>query len=348
MKGGYGLVSHKIAKFWKAYPRIKAAVKCELCPKYCIIPQNQKGFCRARKNEGGKLYTLVYGRPISVAIDPIEKKPLFHFLPGTKAYSFGVAGCNLSCIHCQNWEISQADPEYSYNLILEPEDIIKDIEAQKDANIKSIAYTYTEPTIFIEYVIDTAKLAHRHGLKNNFHTNGFINEEPLKEVSRFMDAANIDIKYFSNDIYMKNSQATLQPILDAITILYKKGIWIELTHLIIPGINDSKRMTKQLCRWIVDNVGQDVPLHISRFYPAYKLSMVPPTDIKALEDAVHIAEKEGIKFVYIGNIPHEKENTFCPSCKEMIVQRRGFHLGTINIKNGRCGFCAEKIPGVWG
>ncbi|MCX7794847.1 MAG: AmmeMemoRadiSam system radical SAM enzyme, partial [Thermodesulfovibrionales bacterium] len=243
MKGEFGAISQKLALFWKKDKNKK--VRCELCPRFCIINENEKGFCRVRKNINGKLYSLVYSRPTSIGIDPIEKKPLFHFLPGTYAFSIGTAGCNLACKHCQNWEISQNDPERTYNYFLPPETIIQKIKSFNNKKIiSSIAYTYNEPSIFIEYLLDIAKLAKKEGIKNTYHSSGFINLTPLKEICKYLDSANIDLKYFSDKIYKQNSLGALDPILEAIEYIYSKKIWLEITNLIIPTINDSEKIVK--------------------------------------------------------------------------------------------------------
>ena len=345
INGEVGITSHVRAKFWK---KEGSAVRCELCPRRCLIPEGGRGFCRARENVGGVLYSLVYGRPSAVAVDPIEKKPLFHFLPGTFAFSIGTTGCNMSCKQCQNWEISQGDPRESFNYELEPEDIISTIKSLSDPRIKTIAYTYTEPTIFYEYMYDTSVLARKAGLRNSCHTCGFVNEEPLLELCKVIDAANVDLKYFSEKIYAENSLGRLQPALDAIKIFHSKKVWLEITNLIIPTINDSEKMIRDMCKWIVDELGPNVPVHFTRFYPAYKLLHLPPTDVDILERAAAVAKEEGINFVYIGNlVGHKLENTFCPKCSRIIIGRRGYVITEVNIKNGKCAFCGSKIPGIW-
>ncbi|MEM5771932.1 MAG: AmmeMemoRadiSam system radical SAM enzyme [Candidatus Aenigmatarchaeota archaeon] len=347
MKAEYGSTSFVTAKFWK---KIKNKnVKCELCPRFCIIKENETGFCKVRKNINGKLYSLVYGKPTSVAIDPIEKKPLFHFFPGTYAFSIGTAGCNMSCKQCQNWEISQSAPEKTFNYDLPPKEIIEKINLFKNKqNISSIAYTYNEPSIFIEYLLDTAKLAKKAKIKNTYHSCGFINLKPLKEICKYLDAANIDLKYFSNKIYKEISLGALDPVLETIKYIHSKKIWLEITNLIIPTINDSEKMIKDMCKWIFDNIGENVPLHFSRFYPSYKLEYLPPTPIQLLERAAKIAKSTGIKFVYIGNVfGNPLENTYCPSCNKIIIERFGYEIKQINLKNGKCKFCGEKIPGVF-
>lgn len=324
----------------------KKSVKCLLCPRRCQIPEGERGFCQVRINKGGKLFTLTYGYPCAVHLDPVEKKPLFHVLPGTQVFSIAVAGCNLKCKFCQNWTISQTTPEHTYNFNLPPEDVVA---AAKRRNCPSIAYTYTEPTIFYEYMLDIAKVAKQEGVFNLFHSCGYINPEPLRRLSKYLDAGNVDLKGFSNNFYQEVCSAELQPILDSLKIYKEEGVWLEITNLIIPTLNDDPEIIKRMCVWIKDNLGEDVPLHFSRFHPAYKIKNLPPTPIKTLEQAYQIAKEVGLKFVYIGNIPgHPAENTYCPKCEKMLIDRRGYTILQNNIKEGRCKFCGEVIPGVWG
>jgi len=320
-------------------------VKCVLCPNFCTINEGNYGSCRVRKNIGGKLYALTYGKPCSTAIDPIEKKPLFHFLPGKNAYSIATVGCNLHCKFCQNWQISQAYPNEIPFSNLEPEEVVEDAIANK---CKIISYTYTEPTIFYEYVFDIAKIARKKGLKNTMITNGYINLEPLRKLYKYIDGANVDLKSFSDEFYRKICFGKLEPILDAIKEMKKLGVWIELTNLIIPTLNDEKKQIQEMCKWIVENVGKDCPLHFSRFFPMYKLTGIEPTPKSTLIKAMEIAKNEGIEYVYMGNLFVEKEeNTYCPKCGELIIKRAGFSVLENKIKNGKCPKCGKKISGVW-
>jgi len=326
------------------YKKSKSHLQCVLCPKNCVIKENQFGFCGVRKNIKNKLYSLVYSKPISVAIDPIEKKPLYHFLPGTKSFSIGTVGCNLRCKHCQNWQTSQAKPRHYPTSTLEPEDIVK--EAIKN-DCKSISYTYNEPTIFYEFMLDTAKLAKKDNLKNTMVTNGFINKEPLKKLLPHMDAANIDLKAFDDQFYREITSAWLEPVLESIKIMSKK-IWIEITNLIIPTLNDDPKKIKEMCKWIRNNVGADVPLHFTAFYPTYKLTDIPPTQSETLFKARDVALKEGLNHIYVGNIMSgEANNTYCKKCKKLIIERSHFWVHKNNIENGKCAFCGEKIAGIW-
>jgi len=317
-------------------------VQCQLCPHYCAISDGKKGNCGVRQNKKGKLYSLVYGKACSASVDPIEKKPLFHFLPGHSSFSIATVGCNMHCLHCQNWEISQAKSILGKTLM--PEDIVTQAV---ESNCKSISYTYTEPTVFYEYAIDTMKLARKKGIKNIIVSNGFINEEPLLEWCKYLDAANIDLKGFDNIFYKKVCSARLEPVLNSLKILKEKGIWLEVTNLIIPTLNDNLDKVKKMCRWIVDNLGSDVPLHFSRFFPHYRLVDLPPTKEETLKKARDSAKKAGINYVYIGNMYVEDgENTYCPKCDELLVERKGFGVLRNNLKKSKCG-CGESIAGVW-
>jgi pyruvate formate lyase activating enzyme len=328
------------------YKKIKnKTVQCHLCPKFCLLKQGERGNCRARKNINGNLISLVYARPCSIAIDPIEKKPLFHFLPGSAAYSLGTAGCNLHCQWCQNWEISQSNPEDIPSKEIEPEQIVQNAI---DNNCKTIAYTYTEPTIFYEYVLDTAKIARKNKIKNVTVTSAYINKEPLNKLYRYIDGTNIDFKGFTEQFYKKYCFATLQPVLDAIKEIHKIGVWIELTNLVIPTINDDLKKIKEISLWIKNNLGTNIPLHFSAFYPCYKMMNLPRTSPDILLKARQTALKTGLNYVYVGNVmTEEAENTYCPKCKELLIERKGFSITKNNIKNRKCPKCKTSIPGVW-
>ncbi|MBD3354674.1 AmmeMemoRadiSam system radical SAM enzyme [Candidatus Woesearchaeota archaeon] len=287
----------KEALYYEVLERKKT--RCRICPRNCIIENGKRGFCRARENQDGKLYSLVYAAPCSVNIDPIEKKPLYHFLPRTKTFSIGTAGCNLRCKFCQNWKISQAMPE---DLPLIELSTNKAVETAKAEGCKSISYTYTEPSIFYEYVLDTAKLAKKKGLKNVMVSNGFINHEPLKKWCKYMDAASIDLKSFSDDFYRKYTGAWIKPVLETLKILKKEKVWIEITNLIIPGLNDDMEEIKEMCRWIKKELGEEVPLHFSRFFPDYIMKDIGPTRKETLFKAKEVAEKAGLKNIHLGNI----------------------------------------------
>ncbi|MBU1006120.1 MAG: AmmeMemoRadiSam system radical SAM enzyme [Candidatus Omnitrophica bacterium] len=320
-------------------------VKCLLCPRECELRDGDRGDCRARMNIGGKLQTLVYGKPCAVHIDPIEKKPFFHYLPGTGSFSIATAGCNLHCMYCQNWAISQREPENTRNIDLSPQQVVEQAMA---ANCRTIAYTYSDPVIFFEYAADIGALAHENKLLNAWVTAGYINPEPLKEAITFVDAANIDLKGITEEFYRTVSKATLKPVLDTIVTMKKAGVWVEITNLIVPTYNDTEEDFSRLCDWIVDNVGAEVPLHFSKFWPMYQLKNLPPTPETVLTRAREIAMAKGIHYVYVGNIPgHEGNNTYCPVCKKNIISRSGYQILGYNIKAGKCGFCGHPIPGRW-
>lgn len=321
-------------------------VQCNLCAHQCKINEGKKGICLVRENRDGTLYTLVYGRTISQHVDPIEKKPLFNFYPGTTAYSIATVGCNFKCQFCQNWEISQMvrDEQLIMGNEASPESIV---ENAKKYGSKSIAYTYTEPTIFFEYAYDTAKLAHEVDIKNVFVTNGYMTEEAIKKIEPYLDAANVDLKSFSDDFYRKLCGAKLQPVLDALKLMKKLGIWVEVTTLIIPTLNDSSEELREIAKFIVNELGEGTPWHISRFYPAYNLTDKPPTPIETIHKAREIGLNEGLKYVYEGNVPGSTgENTYCPNCKNLIIERWGYQIINKATKDGKCPYCESRIYGV--
>ncbi len=319
-------------------------VKCNLCPRFCVIKHGERGNCGARGNIDGKLFSLVYNKPCSVALDPIEKKPFYHFLPGSKSLSIATVGCNLHCLHCQNWEISQAKVDDVPYLQVSPQQVI---QQAKTKQAQSISYTYTEPTVFYEYMLDIAQLAKKEKLKNNIVSNGFINSLPLKKLCASIDAANIDLK--GNALfYEKMCQGKIEPVLESIKLLHQKGVWLELTNLIIPGYNDSVEEIKHMIAWILENLGKDVPLHFSAFYPCYKATNIKPTPPEFLMKARVIAKNLGLNYVYTGNIADaEGSTTFCPKCGAKVITRQGFHVIDNKLSNGKCPFCKEKIAGVW-
>jgi pyruvate formate lyase activating enzyme len=302
-------------------------VQCRLCPTECVLENYQVGVCRVRINRDGKLYSLVYGKPCAVHVDPIEKKPIFHMLPGTSAFSLATAGCNLTCKFCQNWEISQANPEDTRNGSLEPEQVVS---LALEKGCRSIAYTYSEPVIFFEYMLDTARLARSRGLRNIWVTGAYINPDPLRELAPHIDAANIDLKGFTDDYYRKVCGGRLQPVLDAIALSVKLGVMVELTNLIVPTLNDDPGMIREMCRWIAGDLGPDVPLHFSRFHPHYRLQKLPPTPLETLWKAHETALDAGIRYVYTGNVPYdERSNTFCPNCRTRLISRVGYFVSGV-------------------
>jgi pyruvate formate lyase activating enzyme len=327
------------------YEVTEKGVRCTLCANNCLIREGKLSGCHTRITHNGKLYTIAYGNPCSVHVDPIEKKPLLHFYPETEAYSISTAGCNLSCLNCQNWEISQVSPRETNNYKLMPEEVIQQCLKYK---CKSIAYTYSEPIAFYEYTYDTAKLARQKGIKNVLVSNGFINEKPLRELCRYIDAANINLKSFDDKIYINLNNGRLKPVLETLKIMKEEGVWLEITNLIVPTWTDNMDMIKRMCDWIVENGLHTYPLHVNRFYPMYKLQQLPDTPVAILEKARDIAVKAGIRYVYIGNVPgHTGQNTYCPKCKKLIVERKGYRITQNNISGGSCKFCKEHIHGYW-
>lgn len=327
------------------YDHKEKIIKCLLCAQGCIIKEGKRGKCRARININGKLKSLVYGRPVSIHIDPIEKKPFYHFLPGSLAFSLATAGCPLSCQFCQNWEISQAKPEDFQVNYVPPENIVNSSYSQ---HVPVIAFTYNEPTVFTEYLIDIAKLAKRKNIRCVLISCGFMNEEPLKEMCEVLDAIKIDLKGFSEEFYRKVSAAELKPVLRSIKQVAKSKTHLEIVNLVVPTLNDSDKMLNDLCNWIVNEVGPDVPVHFTRFHPDYKLLNLPPTPISTLERARNIAMSKGIHYAFIGNVPgHPGNSTYCPNCKKIVIKRTGMFTTEINLKNGRCEYCNYKIAGVW-
>lgn len=326
------------------YKKENNSIKCELCPRSCIIKENQKGWCGTRKNIKGKLYSLVYEKPCAMHVDAIEKKPLYHFLPGSKAFSIGTVGCNLGCEFCQNHSIARAHPEEHDFQEVKPDDVLKLAVTNK---CSSIAYTYTEPTVFYEYALDIAKLAKKNNLKNAIVSNGFINEKPLKELCRYIDSANIDLKSFNDAFYKKYCNASLSPVLDSLKTLKENKVWLEITNLVIPGLNDNPKDFEKMCIWIKNELGKNVPLHLSRFYPYYKLDYIQPTSIETLKKLSKIA-KEHLDYVYIGNILTDKDaNTYCSHCQSLLVERDGFNILKNEIREGVCPECKKSVPGIW-
>lgn len=339
---GTGKKWMKEAMFYSTTPK---GIRCLICPNECDIKEGGSGDCRNRVNNDGKLYSIAYGNPCAVNVDPMEKKPLFHFYPGTKIFSIATAGCNLACLNCQNWTISQKSPKETQNYDLMPDKVIEQCQIN---SCKSIAYTYSEPITFYEYTYDTSVLARQAGIKNVLKTAGYINHDPLVKLCKVIDAANVDLKSFSDSIYLKLNAGKLQPVLDTLITLKNEGVWLEITNLVIPSWTDDPEMIRQMCDWLLTNGFEQVPLHFSRFQPSYKLNNLSPTPINSLKNAREIALKEGLKYVYAGNIPEAGlENTLCPRCKNLIVERRGFTILQTHIVGGKCTFCGNKINGIW-
>ena len=327
------------------YEKKDDVVVCGICPHNCIIKQGRSGFCKNYVNYDGKLYLIGYGNPFTVSIDPIEKKPLFHFKPQTKTLSLAVAGCNFRCLNCQNWSISQVSCKDMKNLELWP-DQVADLATKN--NCKSVSFTYTEPTTFYEYMFDIACLVRDNNISNVMVSNGYINEKPLRSLAKYLDAANIDLKTFDADVHLKMTHGTLSPVLKTLKVLKEENVWIEITNLIVPQWSDDLHVIKLMCEWFAENGLSHYPLHFSRFSPMYKLTNIPVTPVSVLEKAYKIAKEAGIKYVYIGNVPGNKsENTYCPKCGKLLIEREGYTNFGNNMVKGKCGFCGEVIDGVW-
>jgi pyruvate formate lyase activating enzyme len=330
------------AYHYKITPR---GVECTNCPNNCTLKRMETSKCRNRINVKDKLYSIAYGNPCAVHIDPIEKKPFYHVLPSSRAFSIATAGCNFACLNCQNWEISQKSPKETLNIDLMPASVV---EACLKNNCESIAYTYAEPTVFYEYVYDTARLAKASGIKNVYKSNGYINEQPLRMLCKYLDAANIDLKGFTESTYLKLNAGKLAPVLRTLQVLKEEGVWLEITNLIIPSWTDDMKTIRNMCKWLVANNLDENPLHFSRFSPLHKLTQLPSTPLLTLQKARETALDEGIKYVYIGNVPGANcEDTICPKCSKNVVERKGFRVIQNHIVNGKCKFCGQKIAGVW-
>lgn len=320
-------------------------IKCNLCPKQCGIHPGQSGECRIRVNVDGRLKSVVYGYPSAIHMDPIEKKPLFHFLPGTKIFSIATVGCNLHCKNCQNWEISQTNPEESEAYYMPPKNVV---ENAAKSNSRSIAYTYSDPVVFYEYTLDTSVIARENHMYNVLVTAGYINQDPLKRLLKYTDAANVDLKSMSDSFYREITSATLAPVLDTLVLIRKMNVHLEVTNLLIPTLNDKDEEIKKLAKWIYQNLGEEIPLHISKFFPQYKMRNLPPTPRETLIRAREIAKAEGLAHVYIGNMQTENgETTFCPKCDEPLIIRNGYLIIENNIGNGSCNKCQHKVYGKW-
>jgi len=320
-------------------------IRCTLCPRECVIDDMERGYCGVRENHDGTYYTLVHSRPCTWHADPIEKKPLFHFHPGTLAFSIATAGCNVNCKFCQNWEISQARPEQIRSIYMPPE---KAAAMAAEYNCRSIAYTYSEPIVFYEYMVDTADAGHERGIQSVVVTGGYISPEPLKKLCLHVDAIKVDLKSFSEQFYRDIVNGTLKPVLDALVTMRAAGMWTEIVYLVIPTLNDSDAELEGASRWIRENLGADVPVHFTRFHPQYLIKNLPPTPVVTLERAKEIADAEGLNYVYVGNVPgHPAEHTYCPACGRTVVNRAGYTIRSVAIANGECSHCGHLIAGVW-
>jgi len=332
------------AKFYEKLANRK--VKCKLCPRACTVGDKERGYCGVRENRGGTYYTLVHSRVCAAHVDPVEKKPLFHYLPGTNAFSVATAGCNVNCKFCQNWEISQSRPEQIPADYAPPQRVAA---LAKQYKCPTIAYTYSEPVIFSEYLMDTADAGHKAGIRSIVVSNGYIREDALKQAYGKMDAVKIDLKAFTEKYYRDVVTGQLKPVLETLVTLRKMGKWTEIVYLVLPTLNDSDAEFRGLAKWIKANLGPDVPLHFTQFHPEYLLKNLPITPVPTLERAKAIADAEGLHYVYIGNVPgHPAQNTYCPQCHKLLVERAGFTANRVLIrKDGNCPYCKHPIPGIW-
>lgn len=326
-------------------PRPGAVIQCELCPRQCLLPPGRRGRCRVRENRAGRGTTLVYGNPCLVQLDPVERKPFFHVVPGARALSISTVGCPLECAFCEVWDMALASPEDVYAYDLPPEKVV---EQAKTARARAISYAYGEPAAFYEYMADTALLAKKAGLLNLLHTSGFIAREPLRALLGSLDAVNIDLKSFDPKFYREICAGELEFVLESLRQLKAAGIHVEITNLLIPGLNDDPALVRRMCLWIAKELGAGVPLHFARFYPLFKLSNLPPTPVSALDRARAVAREAGLHYVYVAKVPgHEGENTFCPGCRKAVIRRLGFVIEETRLNGGACGWCGVPIPGRW-
>lgn len=351
------------------YRRLGANVQCSICPNHCLLEPGDRSHCRTRVNRDGTLYTLAYANPCTFHVDPVEKKPLFHFLPGSKSFSIAVAGCVLRCMNCQNWDISQKTPEETKHagsgefrvqpggpmpasvddiarMTLMPEDVVAMAET---TGCKSVSYTYSEPVAWYEYTLDTCRRARERKMRNVLVTSGYIKEQPLRELAGCLDGAHVDLKGFDDSVYMKLNSGHLQPVLDTLRTLKDCGVWFEIINLIVPTYTDNPVVIRQMCNWLVEHIGPDVPLHFSRFHPAHRLAHLPPTPLDVLERARLEARSAGLRYVYVGNARGigDAGTTYCPSCREPIVERDIFSVTAVRLVNGKCALCGAVIPGKW-
>ena len=320
-------------------------VQCQMCFRRCTVPEGGRGFCRNKVNVGGRYYTMVYSHPSALQIDPIEKEPSFHMWPGATIFCTGTASCNNRCKFCQNWHLSQRSFEEIEHVVIAPE---QTVELAQEIGCDAVSFTYNEPTVFYEHMFDVARVAKREGMGTLFHTNGGMNEAPLAALLEHMDAVTVDLKAFTSEFYQKISASQLEPVLRTLQQIHQNGVHLEIVNLMVTTLNDDMDDVRRMCQWIRDTLSREVPLHFTRFFPAYKLTSLPPTPIETLESAAHIADEEGLKYVYIGNVPgHERNNTFCPECGETIIDRVHFSVMSLNIVGGKCSFCGHEIPGIW-
>jgi pyruvate formate lyase activating enzyme len=339
---GLGKLKITDAGYFKKLPDNK--VQCQLCPHQCVVADLERGNCGVRENQGGDYKTLVYGDLCAMNIDPIEKKPLYHFHPSSQSLSIATAGCNFFCRFCQNWEISQKRPEQIKSVKYTPERLIRTAISK---HCRTIAFTYTEPVIYFEYMFDCAVEGEKKGVSGVMISNGFINSKSMQELCRYIGAVKIDLKAFTDEFYVKWCSGKLQPVLDTLTLLKDQQVWFEIVVLLIPGLNDSPREIESMSKWIVKELGPDVPVHYSRYYPTFMLKNIPPTPEHNLKRAWKITRDQGVKFVYIGNILSKYSHTYCPSCSRILIERIGFTINNRGMINNRCKYCQEIIPGIF-
>jgi len=331
------------ARWWKKKEGL--VVECGLCPHKCVVADIERGTCGVRENQGGTYYTLVHSRPCSLAIDPIEKKPFFHVLPGTKALSIATPGCNFECKFCQNWEIAQARPEQIKSTPLTPPQVVA---LAKSRGTPTISCTYTEPIVWSEYVYDIAAEGKKAGVRTTIVSNGYVEEEPLNDLCTVLGAVKVDLKAFTQKFYQEQCKGELKPVLDTLRRLKKKGMWVEIVDLIVPTLNDGEDEIRALSKFVKEELGPEVPVHFTRFHPYYRLMNLPSTPVATLERAHRIATEAGLQYVYVGNVPgHPTESTFCPRCKTRLIHRAGYAILENRLTGGKCPQCGQPQPGVW-
>ena len=338
-----GLVRPRVSPWF--VPLAGGDVRCTLCPKECRIPPGARGACRVRENRGGALYTLAYGNPCLVQLDPVERKPFFHVFPGSRALSVSTAGCPLECKFCEVWDMALTGPEDLHGYDLTPEDVVAHARA---AGAKAVSFAFGEPAAFFEYMADTAARAKEAGLRVLMHSSGYLSAAPLRKLVPFLDAVNIDLKSFDPVFYREICGGELAPVLETLKRLRAAGVHIEITNLLIPGLNDGEDLVRGMCAWMERELGPDIPLHFSRFYPLYKLANLPPTPVSALDRARSLARQAGLRYVYVSRVTgHEGANTYCPDCGNAVIRRMGFVITAMSLDRGACGKCGTRIPGMW-